>query len=96
MESLIIAYDKNMHWIYPDLNSVLSKKFHFLWNGPRYVNVFYVIFFFADLDATDVTDVSSIVVVCSHCIIIPQGSTGSKTFWCQMKVYIFLIATQNF
>ena len=34
MESLIIAYDKNMHWIYPDLNSVLSKKFHFLWNGP--------------------------------------------------------------
>ena len=23
-----------MHWIYPDLNSVLSKKFHFLWNGP--------------------------------------------------------------
>ena len=25
MESLIIAYDKNMHWIYPDLNSVLSK-----------------------------------------------------------------------
>ena len=35
MESLIIAYDKNMHWIYPDLNSVLSKKFHFLWNGPE-------------------------------------------------------------
>ena len=34
MESLIIAYDKNMHWIYPDLISVLSKKFHFLWNGP--------------------------------------------------------------
>ena len=34
MESLIIAYDKNMHWIYPDLNSGLSKKFHFLWNGP--------------------------------------------------------------
>ena len=24
-----------MHWIYPDLNSVLSKKFHFLWNGPH-------------------------------------------------------------
>ena len=34
MESLITAYDKNMHCIYPDLNSVLSKKFHFLWNGP--------------------------------------------------------------
>ena len=37
MESLIIAYDKNMHWIYPDLNSVLSKKFHFLWNGPTMI-----------------------------------------------------------
>ena len=37
MESLIIAYDKNMHWIYPDLNSVLSKKLHFLWNGPAVV-----------------------------------------------------------
>ena len=40
MESLIIAYDKNMHWIYPDLISVLSKKFHFLWNGP--IKVMYI------------------------------------------------------
>ena len=40
MESLIIAYDKNMHWIYPDLISVLSKKFHFLWNGPTVVNAY--------------------------------------------------------
>ena len=34
MESLVITYDKNMHRIFPELNSFLSKKFHFLRNGP--------------------------------------------------------------
>ena len=31
-----------MHWIYPDLNSVLSKKFHFLWNGPIIIIIHYL------------------------------------------------------
>ena len=43
MESLIIAYDENMHWIYPDLISVLSKKFHFLWNGPIIIIIIIII-----------------------------------------------------
>ena len=35
-------------------------------------------------------------MVCSHCILIPQGSTGNSTFWCQMKAPYFLIITQKF
>ena len=41
---------------------------------------------------------TSIKMVCSHCILIPQGSTGSKIFVCvcQMKAHIFLIMTPKF
>ena len=35
-------------------------------------------------------------VVCSHSILIPQCSTGSSTFWCQMKAHTFLIITPKF
>ena len=36
-------------------------------------------------------------VVCSHCILIPKGSTGGSTFfWCQMKAHIFLIIIPKF
>ena len=34
--------------------------------------------------------IAKLKVICSHCILIPQGSTGSGTFLCQMKAHIFL------
>ena len=41
-------------------------------------------------------DLLAIKVVCSHCILIPQDSTGSSTLCCQMKVHVFLIITPKF
>ena len=35
-------------------------------------------------------------MVCSHCILISQGWTGSSILWCQMKAHTFLIITPKF
>ena len=36
---------------------------------------------------------SRIKIECSRCILYPQGSTGSSTFWSQLKAHISLITT---